>query len=422
MFLNTVGCPVCVSASMSIFSLIYPQRSNRPSILIFSRCQVTKIPTLHNMSQEFLNNLLSTPENRVQTKCMICLENYNTLNTLTGIVEWEIRLPCGHSVGSACIVTWLKANNSCPACRETFFPAQPRPYLEHGIIDAARPQTAVAPAELPAVPMDLLSRDLSVVFHDPELPNAVSTVAASIARLLRQHLPHFEQAAIAAVSVYMSSYLLHRPINHEDIARVSGIDAARIRSVYISAYFVREQLIDVQMLDYVIGDYVEGMLAFLPLPGGGNGIIDDVEARREVQRQHMSRSVVIEEMKQILIGCSYGIDEEYRSYSIFEIAMEISKMGLLERQIGLISPPVKVAVGLYMAKHLLGNQIPARRIAELVDVNEDTLYTAYARVYPVRDQLIKPFMLGIIGVENLPRALEALPALSWPPLIIRLGR
>ena len=86
------------------------------------------------MSQEYLNRLLSSPEHRVQGECVICLEPYNTLNSTTGIMEVEIRLSCGHTVGSACIVTWLRENNSCPLCRETFFPRQPRPYLEHGIM------------------------------------------------------------------------------------------------------------------------------------------------------------------------------------------------------------------------------------------------------------------------------------------------
>ena len=93
------------------------------------------------MSQEYLNRLLSTPENRVQEECVICREPYGTLNTETGIIEAEIRLSCGHTVGSACIVTWLRDNNTCPHCRKEFFPRQPRPYLEHGIMDIGSQST-----------------------------------------------------------------------------------------------------------------------------------------------------------------------------------------------------------------------------------------------------------------------------------------
>ena len=79
---------------------------------------------------------------------MICLEDYNTLNTSTGIVEWEIRLPCGHGLGSSCIVTWLQTNNSCPACRSTIFSKQPRPYLEHGIMGTGRARMATVPTPI----------------------------------------------------------------------------------------------------------------------------------------------------------------------------------------------------------------------------------------------------------------------------------
>lgn len=52
-------------------------------------------------------------------------------------------MPCKHTFGSRCITKWLdpmdNAKNSCPLCRFSFFPAQPRPYLEHGVMgdDAA---------------------------------------------------------------------------------------------------------------------------------------------------------------------------------------------------------------------------------------------------------------------------------------------
>ncbi|CAD6580019.1 MAG: transcription initiation factor IIB [Alectoria sarmentosa] len=94
------------------------------------------------MAAAFLGLLLRV-ENSVQPnsgeRCIICFTAYGTLCNETGVVEWEIRLPCNHTVGSSCIATWLgptgAANNSCPVCRFVFFPAQPRPYLEHGVID-----------------------------------------------------------------------------------------------------------------------------------------------------------------------------------------------------------------------------------------------------------------------------------------------
>ena len=93
------------------------------------------------MSEAFLRQLLRV-ENSVQEQpnsCFICYTEYGTLCEKTGTVEVAIRLPCKHIVGSRCIATWLDptggASNSCPVCRHKFFPAQPRPYLEHGIIE-----------------------------------------------------------------------------------------------------------------------------------------------------------------------------------------------------------------------------------------------------------------------------------------------
>lgn len=70
---------------------------------------------------------------------MICLNVYGTEIEEGGTDETAVYLPCGHNVGAECIRTWLspdrEARNSCPACRMTFFPAQPRPYMEYGTLE-----------------------------------------------------------------------------------------------------------------------------------------------------------------------------------------------------------------------------------------------------------------------------------------------
>lgn len=70
---------------------------------------------------------------------MICLATYGVDAKDDGAMEAVVRLPCGHQVGAECIRTWLSpdkaARNSCPACRMTFFPAQPRPYMEHEVFE-----------------------------------------------------------------------------------------------------------------------------------------------------------------------------------------------------------------------------------------------------------------------------------------------
>lgn len=110
------------------------------------------------MSQPFLNQLLVNPENRVQSekgeKCIICLEEYQTLNPTTGTIECEIRLPCNHGIGSSCLVNWLHTGNNCPVCRADFFGVEPRQRTRNGIAIVNRPITAPPARNRPAVEVE----------------------------------------------------------------------------------------------------------------------------------------------------------------------------------------------------------------------------------------------------------------------------
>ena len=360
-----------------------------------------------NMSQAFLNHLLSATENRVVSgedgNCMICLEDYNKLNTSTGIIESEVRLPCGHQVGSSCIVTWLQAHNSCPACRATFFPAQPRPYLEHGIMDGGMPRTEAVS----------LIREWCLAFGDFVPLYPVVFVARSIARHFIQSYQHQnrDQRSMVAVSIYMASHLVRQPKTPTEIFPVIGISPEEIRHVYRQAYPNRMQFIAAEDIEVLAGGNIEGMLAFLPRPDRENDIMDNDEDRRELQSQHVRPNLLYEDRDSFFLWIIDQIGPDYSGISI-----DISREILQESSLGLRSPRLVATISLYMAKHLLGFQPSFRRIASSVDIDEGTLETAYARIYRLRHQLIKPSILSHIALENLPKALEALPALNWPPL------
>lgn len=372
------------------------------------------------MSQQFLERLLSTEENHMRSdqgaNCMVCYEDYNTLNASTGVVEWEIRLPCGHQLGSSCIVTWLRANNNCPACRAVFFPAQPRPYLDHSIMNPNRPRMARVPTR-PVVRADVLTRNFCLAFHDRDFSDIVSVVSRGMARYLMRIFENHTQQEIAATSIYMASHLVGQPKTPTEISRVAGVSPNRIQSVYRQVYPERMQFIGASSLAIIAGDHVEGMLAFLPAPDDGNGVMGEEEERQELQRYHIRLHDLSEQVERILsmnLGGSRSVSVISEDIAT-RIIGDIHSGGALESISGLRSPRLIVAIGLYMASHLLGLQTSPRRIADLVGIDERTLKWAYGRVYPQRNLLIKSGMLPYIGLENLPRALEALPALNWPP-------
>lgn len=411
--------------------------------------------------EEYINRLLNTYETPVQGECAICFEKYNTMNTLTGVIEAGVRLSCGHTIGSACIATWLRDENSCPLCREAFFPRQPGPYLEHGIMDFGSTSTVRIPTG-PGVPPGLADRGLdsgrlstvrvsagdsdvgssgvATVSTRPEPPTVwvpcrlssldigiftgepirhLGLVSASIARLMSQHqrggssipsLRHQDKIVITGVAFYIASHLLRQPRSPESYRLMASPDS--IRSVYTYAYPIRTQFIDAEILDLIAGNRLEGMLAFLPPPEGADGMIDDEEEQRELRRQNHSPQQLTDEAYELCRGASSIFGDPNFGY----ISKKICKMELLERRLGLRSPPLKAAVSIHMAIHLLGGRAPIQWIANLLGTTESNLNIGYARIYPVRYQLLKPKMLSAIARINMTRALEAMPPLNWPPI------
>lgn len=63
--------------------------------------------------------------------CLICFVKHSHESPETFSTEHPCRLPCGHTIGRACIAKWLKPHpegsnaNSCPFCRRPLFPAWP---------------------------------------------------------------------------------------------------------------------------------------------------------------------------------------------------------------------------------------------------------------------------------------------------------
>ena len=84
------------------------------------------------MAAQFFSQLQTVSSGNLPNgaECMICWEEYGTVSSDSGVIEHAVFLPCLHHVGSECIAVWLSPDggqgNSCPMCRNVFFPAQTR--------------------------------------------------------------------------------------------------------------------------------------------------------------------------------------------------------------------------------------------------------------------------------------------------------
>ena len=277
-------------------------------------CQQTPFQYLPTMAEAFLRQLLRV-ENSVQEQpngsgqcCIICYTEYGTLCEETGTMEVEIRLPCKHKVGSRCIAKWLdstgNAKNQCPVCRYVFFPAEPRPYLEHGIIGDYEGSPLDTPEGSPlAAPEgfggyivhDTGDDDEQVTEEDTEetgsnletIKNACVTFcyrlnlnthfrAIEVSQRLAQHILEetavadrpgdFSMASIAAVSVFATSHLIGAPKIQEWVSMNSGVSIGAIAGLYWYVTHPHDfgDLIDEEMLAMINRGDRETILGFLP--------------------------------------------------------------------------------------------------------------------------------------------------------------
>lgn len=225
----------------------------------FSNSHAPSLPSKQfNMAKEFLSQLLKI-ENSVRSddrqRCTICLEEIGSLSSETGIIECQIRLPCSHLVGSHCIATWLQYNNTCPVCRHTFFTAQPRPYLEHGIMqdDDASDGDSDDGEDDPERHSRLASNTMWSC-HQLELNYAACRLSLLIARFAfrMDSLRDCSQWSIAAVSIFVASHLVRHPVTLEQVSTVMStvmeIPQRTILDTYRLFYPERETAINGECL------------------------------------------------------------------------------------------------------------------------------------------------------------------------------
>lgn len=178
----------------------------------------------------------------------------------TGIIECQIRLPCNHTLGSACIAKWLKSNNTCPVCRHVFFP---RPADdddddddvdddddESQIVRSGRTSPVYIDTDDEGYDEHLSTRvaraarisELTFSYSAALHLNASITICShGIAEKCGSlnSLPGRSEASIAAASVYMASHIGLQPRTLREISQLADNTEGTIQTVYrrIYAYF-----------------------------------------------------------------------------------------------------------------------------------------------------------------------------------------
>ena len=421
------------------------------------------------MAQEFLDQLLRT-ENTVQlnnhkdSSCMICLQPYGTLNSSTGAVEVQVRLPCSHLVGSFCIATWLQDNNSCPVCRRKFFPAQPRPCLEHGIMSERRSSTVrergrheqysiiIEPTEGLGEnhPFNPFFRNLTsrrgarrIVFRDEtellstcewfcghlRLGREIEEMACSIIKPLLRMLQNHGHSAdcISAMSVYVAWHLSNADGDVAEflanLSDTSDVSQAEIRSTYRNVHFFRNNLIVPDVLPGLARRHMDRILAFLPTPDPENGTAEGEEENSgeggisedavpnptdfaEVDEQNWYVWAEIHEKLAAALGNAELLDR------VLKLSGYI--LWSLNHHSGTFhgSAQYKEAICVFTASHMMiGEGMSYSDVADVYGVSERALRKGYRYIFSRRNELLD---FGATVFMNTHRVLNALPALRWP--------
>ncbi|CAD6575003.1 MAG: hypothetical protein ASARMPREDX12_007057 [Alectoria sarmentosa] len=386
------------------------------------------------MAKEFLARIL-TIENSVTFEssqdCIICQEKCGTLSPETGIMELEVRLPCSHTVGSACIAKWLATNNTCPLCRRPFFPQQPRPYMEHEIMQETEDEgpahdqrrqsesdddyltRLTRSSESHNNPLAFalrLAHQLGLSLHAAFLALNIADSADSLTRL-----EHCSVNSIAAASVYLASHILSQPRGLADIARLTAVSERAIQIVYTIIYSVRYELIDEDWRGIVGGATLGAAAEALPSlawpPLDHEFIIDgEGDDEERVEGTHDGRPSAIGGLELVKELCFEFQGPGDRANFVWLIAQKIAeRMDGMALDWKTTNPWTIAAACSYMASYLVFNNTTLAEIGEAAGIDPALVRNTYEAMYGVREQIVQEIWFGAFAWDK-EDAVMCLPA------------
>ena len=368
------------------------------------------------MAQKFLSDLLQIANivpNQVGDRCAICLEAYGRLSSDTGTIEIGIRLPCDHSIGSACIATWLKDNNNntCPICRREFFPAQHSLAHEHEdddiiiVMDDSESEhdddndgdndEEGGPLQHLADLVGTCCLQLSLSADTAEAAGLMALKLAEEERWLGDG--HHTHRCIVAVSIYIASHIMHELRSPREIATVTGVEADHIRDSYDLIYPEREQLVRARHAEEEDLSGEEGESpSQCCWPRTGFELTDE-----QIESPDLWQT--------LREGCEEGCEELGLDAPVVEFSVKVAGKLFTARLLGRLSPNQMVAVSIYMAAHMSCVPLHPRRVAEAVDISLSGVCSAYETAYSYQQLLLGQQWLVGIGGGSVEGVLDRLP-------------
>ena len=317
-------------------------------------------------------------------------------------------------MGSACIATWLRTNNTCPLCRRILFRAHQERHTDpsHSLGGEDRWINQPAPDVLPLPGLAVATADLCTEFCE-ELGLSQST--SNVARQMIEHEdPNVElvtptprlQALVVSTVLFMVTHIMDEYRSLEEISMVSGVQADIIRGIYRRIHPSREHLITSNMLGALSGGSVQDFLDLLPPPNAENGFEGHEEGGCDLE--HYLIPAHSKQLEELCVQYSHELDhfEGFRG-----ICLDIARRIRAGPYLGGLSPLPVFAVSLYMASHLASSGTTIRQVSEIVGISEGTIRNAYRSLYPRFGELIDSDMLEMHEEVRRHRVLQAI---TWP--------
>ena len=109
--LMAIGCsPPLYGIGRDMIKSCHKERQKKRRIKQLVIRRLTSVDD-NSLNDNILNDNILNDNSFNDNECIICLDKYVKNDTL-------IELSCTHNFHEACILPWIKDNNSCPHCRE----------------------------------------------------------------------------------------------------------------------------------------------------------------------------------------------------------------------------------------------------------------------------------------------------------------